>query len=58
MCLLGHCLALVYGDPEIPSPQEIASPELAAFPSLEQSHFLHSGHSYGQIVKNGTMTGP
>ncbi|CAG8040837.1 unnamed protein product [Penicillium olsonii] len=40
LCLLGHCLALIYGDPELPSPQTISSPELAAFPSLRQSHFL------------------
>ncbi|KAJ5085256.1 hypothetical protein N7532_010027 [Penicillium argentinense] len=40
LCLLGHSLALIYGDPDITSPQAAGSPELAAFPSLRQSHFL------------------
>lgn len=40
LCLLGHSLALIYGDPDVTSPQAAGSPELAAFPSLRQSHFL------------------
>ncbi|OQD89053.1 hypothetical protein PENANT_c003G00081 [Penicillium antarcticum] len=38
LCLLGHCLSLIYGDFEMPSRQATA-PE-PAFPSLRQSHFL------------------
>ncbi|KAJ5630380.1 uncharacterized protein N7484_010480 [Penicillium longicatenatum] len=38
LCLLGHCLALIYGGPV--SSLQVGSPELAAFPSLRQSHFL------------------
>lgn len=33
-------MALVYGDQNISSPQAADPPELAAFPSLRQSHFL------------------
>lgn len=40
LCLLGHSLALVNGDPDVNSPQAASSPDLAAFPSLQQSHFL------------------
>ncbi|KAJ5183779.1 hypothetical protein N7492_001395 [Penicillium capsulatum] len=40
LCLLGHCLALIFGDLDVSSPQTLDSPELAAFPSLRQSHFL------------------
>lgn len=40
LCLLGHSLALIFGDPDVSSPQAAGSPELAAFPSLRQSHFL------------------
>ncbi|KAJ5698677.1 hypothetical protein N7462_000682 [Penicillium macrosclerotiorum] len=40
LCLLGHCLALIYGDADVASPQTARSPELAAFTSLRQSHFL------------------
>ncbi|KAJ5766181.1 uncharacterized protein N7511_003797 [Penicillium nucicola] len=38
LCLLGHCLALMYGGPDIP-PRQATSPGLA-FPSLRQSQFL------------------
>ncbi|KAK9858535.1 hypothetical protein MYU51_017639 [Penicillium brevicompactum] len=31
---------LIHGDPDVSSPQAIQSPELAAFPSLRQSHSL------------------
>lgn len=40
LCLLGHSLALIYGNPDVTSPQAASAPELAAFPSLRQSHFL------------------
>lgn len=40
ICLLGHCLALIFGDRDSTSAQPADSPELAAFPSLRQSHFL------------------
>ncbi|KAJ6186528.1 hypothetical protein N7519_007829 [Penicillium mononematosum] len=40
LCLLGHCLALIHGDRETSSPHTVASPDLAAFPSLRQSHSL------------------
>lgn len=40
LCLLGHCLALIYGGPEAATPAAAGSPELSAFPSLRQSHFL------------------
>ncbi|KAF3019920.1 hypothetical protein E8E15_003803 [Penicillium rubens] len=40
LCLLGHCLALIHGDRETSSPHTGASPDLAAFPSLRQSHSL------------------
>ncbi|KAJ5290936.1 hypothetical protein N7478_000187 [Penicillium angulare] len=40
LCLLGHCLALIYGDSDVPSPPTAGSPDLTAFPSLRQSHFL------------------
>ncbi|KAJ5118087.1 Protein of unknown function DUF3468 [Penicillium atrosanguineum] len=40
LCLLGHSLALIYGASDVNSPQAAGSPELAAFPSLRQSHFL------------------
>ncbi|KAJ5520921.1 hypothetical protein N7463_001374 [Penicillium fimorum] len=40
LCLLGHCLALIYGDPEMSSPHTVASSDLAAFPSLRQSQSL------------------
>ncbi|KAJ5818805.1 hypothetical protein N7474_004396 [Penicillium riverlandense] len=40
LCLLGHCLALIYGGPETATPAAAGSPELSAFPSLRQSHFL------------------
>lgn len=38
--LLGHCLALIFGGADVSSAQSTDSPELAAFPSLRQSHFL------------------
>ncbi|KAJ5936590.1 hypothetical protein N7466_003040 [Penicillium verhagenii] len=37
LCLLGHCLALIY---EEPVSLQASSPGLRAFPSLRQSHFL------------------
>ncbi|KAJ5936280.1 hypothetical protein N7454_005578 [Penicillium verhagenii] len=37
LCLLGHCLALIY---EEPVSLQASSPGLPAFPSLRQSHFL------------------
>ncbi|CRL24685.1 Fungal transcriptional regulatory protein, N-terminal [Penicillium camemberti] len=40
LCLLGHCLTLIHGDREMPSPHTITSPNLTAFPSLRQSHSL------------------
>lgn len=40
LCLLGHCLTLIHGDREIPSPHTVTSPNLTAFPSLRQSHSL------------------
>lgn len=40
LCLLGHTLALIYGDRDVATPQTAEAPELAAFPSLRQSHFL------------------
>ncbi|KAJ5680047.1 hypothetical protein N7536_011186 [Penicillium majusculum] len=40
LCLLGHCLALIHGDREMPSPHTVTSPNLTAFPSLRQSHSL------------------
>ncbi|KAJ6015300.1 hypothetical protein N7540_009891 [Penicillium herquei] len=40
LCLLGHCLALIYGKPDGSSPHAAGSPGLAVFPSLRQSHFL------------------
>ncbi|KAJ6134588.1 hypothetical protein N7523_000910 [Penicillium sp. IBT 18751x] len=40
LCLLGHSLALIYGAPGVDFPQAAGSPQLAAFPSMRQSHFL------------------
>ncbi|CAI7580639.1 unnamed protein product [Penicillium bialowiezense] len=40
LCLLGHCLALIHGDPDVSSPSTVPSPDLAVFPSLRQSHNL------------------
>ncbi|KAJ5622503.1 hypothetical protein N7528_005735 [Penicillium herquei] len=40
LCLLGHCLALIYGNQDGSSPHAAGSPELAAFRSFRQSHFL------------------
>lgn len=40
LCLLGHSLALIHGDMEISSSHTVVSSDLAAFPSLRQSHFL------------------
>lgn len=40
LSLLGHTLALIYGDRDVATPQMTETPELAAFPSLRQSHFL------------------
>ncbi|KAL4896077.1 hypothetical protein BDV59DRAFT_191336 [Aspergillus ambiguus] len=40
LCQLGHCLVLLYGDPNDSSPEAAASLELAGFPSLQQSRFL------------------
>ncbi|KXG52122.1 uncharacterized protein PGRI_084060 [Penicillium griseofulvum] len=40
LSLLGHCLSLIHGGPEMSSPHEVESPDLAAFPSLRQSHSL------------------
>lgn len=39
LCLLGHCLALIHEGPDLSTPQA-AAPGFAAFPSLQQSHFL------------------
>lgn len=40
LCLLGYTLALIHGEHEPTPPQNTEVPELAAFPSLRQSHFL------------------
>ncbi|KAJ5209990.1 hypothetical protein N7491_009801 [Penicillium cf. griseofulvum] len=40
LSLLGHCLALIHGGPELSSPHTVASPDMAAFPSLRQSQSL------------------
>ncbi|KAJ5719947.1 hypothetical protein N7493_006825 [Penicillium malachiteum] len=40
LCLLGHCLALIYGNQDGSSPHAAGSPELATFRSFRQSHFL------------------
>lgn len=39
LCLLGHCLALIHGGPDLSTPQA-AAPGFAAFSSLQQSHLL------------------
>jgi hypothetical protein len=40
LCLLGHCLSLVHGGPEIVSSHTATSSDIPAFPSLRQSHSL------------------
>lgn len=40
LCLLAHCLALLYAEGDVTAPQEAGTPDLSAFPSLRQSHFL------------------
>lgn len=40
LCLLGHCLSLIYGGPDASLPQAATPSEFAAFPALQQSHFL------------------
>jgi hypothetical protein len=40
LSLLGHCLSLIYGGPDASLPQATAPSEFAAFPALQQSHFL------------------
>jgi hypothetical protein len=40
LSLLGHCLSLIYGGPDASLPQAATPSEFAAFPALQQSHFL------------------
>lgn len=40
LSLLGHCLSLIYGGPDVSLPQAATPSEFAAFPALQQSHFL------------------
>ncbi|OOQ89947.1 hypothetical protein PEBR_08372 [Penicillium brasilianum] len=40
LCLLGHCLSLIYGGPDVSLPQAATPSDFAAFPALQQSHFL------------------
>lgn len=40
LCLLGHCLSLIHDGPGTSTPQAAPPSEYAAFPSLQQSHFL------------------
>lgn len=40
LSLLGHCLSLIYGGPDASPPQAGSPSQFAAFPALQQSHFL------------------